>query len=316
MNGVRATSPARGGRVVHGIAAAALVLAAALTASCSPSAAATMSTRTTAAPVAGATRSAFPSVSPTATPTATPTPTPTRIPTAPPRPTSSLTRIAGPAIMSDGDSGVGVRELQARLARAGVFAGAVADDYGPVTRSAVRRYQVRLDLPVTGAVDARTLSTLRSRTTTPTRLEMYPETAARNSATPKGGSASNLDSRCLTGRVLCADKSRNTLSWVVDGTVQMTLSVRFGRPSLPTTNGVWSVYWKDVAHRSSLYNDAPMPYAMFFHGGEAVHYSTDFVAQGYGGPGGSHGCINTRSRARTALLFSEVRVGDKVVVYS
>lgn len=57
-----------------------------------------------------------------------------------------------------------------------------------------------------------------------------------------------------------------------------------------------------------------MPYSMFFHAGEAVH-PTDVVADGYGPPGGSHGCINTRDRARTAQLFHEVRVGDIVVVH-
>jgi len=190
----------------------------------------------------------------------------------------------------------------------------VAGTYGPVTATSVSRYQGRHALPVTGAVDAATWRTLRQHTRTPTEAEMHPEKAVQPPATPVGTPA-GLDSRCLTGRVLCADKSAHRLDWVVDGTVRMTLTVRFGRPSLPTTKGVFAVYWKDIDHTSSIYNDAPMPYSMFFHGGEAVHFSSDFVADGFGGPGGSHGCINTRSRAQTARLFGEVRVGDQVVVH-
>ena len=35
-----------------------------------------------------------------------------------------------------------------------------------------------------------------------------------------------------------------------------------------------------------------MPFAMFFSGGQAVHYSPDFAATGYAGA--SHGCVNIR----------------------
>ena len=35
------------------------------------------------------------------------------------------------------------------------------------------------------------------------------------------------DPRCLTGRVLCIDKTSRTLRWVVDGR-RATMDVRFG----------------------------------------------------------------------------------------
>jgi lipoprotein-anchoring transpeptidase ErfK/SrfK len=63
---------------------------------------------------------------------------------------------------------------------------------------------------------------------------------------------------------------------------------------------------------SSLY-DTPMPFAMFFSGGQAVHYSADFAAVGYNGA--SHGCVNVRDYDAVAWLFDQVQVGDKVVVY-
>jgi lipoprotein-anchoring transpeptidase ErfK/SrfK len=95
--------------------------------------------------------------------------------------------------------------------------------------------------------------------------------------------------------VLCVDKSSRTLRWVVNGQVRKTVDVRFGSK-----------------HVSSLY-DTPMPYAMFFSGGQAVHYSPDFAATGYNGA--SHGCVNVRDRKAVAWLFDQVRLGDRVVVY-
>jgi lipoprotein-anchoring transpeptidase ErfK/SrfK len=56
-----------------------------------------------------------------------------------------------------------------------------------------------------------------------------------------------------------------------------------------------------------------MPFAMFFSGGQAVHYSPDFAAVGYSGA--SHGCVNTRDYDGIAALFDLVAIGDKVVVY-
>ena len=63
---------------------------------------------------------------------------------------------------------------------------------------------------------------------------------------------------------------------------------------------------------STIY-DTSMPLAMFFSGGQAVHYSPDFAANGYNGA--SHGCVNVRDRAAVAWLFDQVRLGDKVIVY-
>ena len=53
--------------------------------------------------------------------------------------------------------------------------------------------------------------------------------------------------------------------------------------------------------------------AMFFSGGQAVHYSPDFVANGYNGA--SHGCVNIRAFKSIRWLFDQVRLGDRVVVF-
>lgn len=31
------------------------------------------------------------------------------------------------------------------------------------------------------------------------------------------------------------------------------------------------MYWKDIDHKGSIYNNAPMPYSVFFNGGTAFH---------------------------------------------
>ena len=122
-----------------------------------------------------------------------------------------------------------------------------------------------------------------------------------------------LDDRCLQGRVVCISKAQRKLALVVDGKIQMQMDVRFGSELTPTRNGVFSVGWKSRNHVSSIYK-TPMPYALFFSGGQAVHYSSDFAARGYNGS--SHGCVNVRDKKKVAALFDSVSEGDKVVVYT
>jgi lipoprotein-anchoring transpeptidase ErfK/SrfK len=121
-----------------------------------------------------------------------------------------------------------------------------------------------------------------------------------------------LDPRCKTGRALCVDKSSNSMRWVIDGEVISTFDVRFGSDELPTREGAFQVFLKSRDHVSSLY-DTSMPLAMFFSGGQAVHYSPDFAATGYSGA--SHGCVNVRDYDGMLALFDQVQVGDKVIVY-
>lgn len=211
----------------------------------------------------------------------------------------------GPALFSQGDSGPDVREIQARLRQIAWFFGDVTDLYGDDTVAAVRGFQAKRMIPVTGAVDRRTLDLLVGMTHEPTADEL-----ANRKPDPADGAP--LDPRCLTGRVLCIDKSSNSLRWVVDGKVLTTVDVRFGSDELPTREGQFSITYKSRDHVSSLYNTS-MPFAMFFSGGQAVHYSPDFAANGYNGA--SHGCVNVRDYDVVASLFEQVNVGDKVIVY-
>jgi peptidoglycan hydrolase-like protein with peptidoglycan-binding domain len=208
----------------------------------------------------------------------------------------------GPALFGPGASGEGVREVQARLVQIAWLFGDVTGTYDDATVAAVRGFQEKREIPVTGEVDQRTLDRLVAMTYQPTREEMH-------NIEPDPGA---LDPRCETGRAMCVDKSTNTLRWVVDGKVLETVDVRFGSDELPTREGQFSVFSKSRDHVSSLY-DTSMPFAMFFSGGQAVHYSPDFAANGYNGA--SHGCVNVRDYDTVAWLFDQVQYGDKVVVY-
>lgn len=231
-----------------------------------------------------------------ASPSRAPSRTPSRTPSARPSPEPST-------LMSVGDRSKRVRELQARLRQIGHFDRSPTGYYGTTTLASVQSFQGKRGLSRTGRTDTVTWDRLLAMTRKPTARELDPP-AARPVAKP--------DARCMKGRVLCISKNSRTLSWMIDGKVVSSMDVRFGSQYTPTRDGVFSVYWKSRHHVSTLY-DSPMPYAMFFSGGQAVHYSSDFAARGYNGA--SHGCVNVRDEGKIASLYGQVRNGDKVVVY-
>jgi peptidoglycan hydrolase-like protein with peptidoglycan-binding domain len=225
--------------------------------------------------------------------------------TDPPSPAPS-TPAPPPALLQRGDTGPKVRILQARLRQIGWYAGKVTNHYGPRTRKAVAGFQAKRRLPVLGYVDRATRDRLRAMTHRPTNDELA------NRVSDGSWTSARLDQRCLTGHVLCIDKASRTLRWVVEGEVRKTMAVRFGAAYTPTREGLFHIGWKSRDHVSKLY-DSAMPFAMFFSGGQAVHYSSDFASRGYSGA--SHGCVNVRDYAGIKWLFDQVHVGDKVVIY-
>ncbi len=246
--------------------------------------------------------------SPTATPApepTTPAPEPKPKPKPEPEPEPEPELVPGPALLSPGDQGDEVRDLQARLRQIDWFNQDVTGTYGDVTRTAVEGFQAKREIPVTGDVDQRTMDRLLAMTSEPTAAELTNQLAS-------GNVPGALDPRCTTGHVLCVDKTSRTLRWVVDGKVQLTVDVRFGSDELPTREGAFSVFAKSRDHVSTIY-DTSMPLAMFFSGGQAVHYSPDFAANGYNGA--SHGCVNVRDYDAIAGLFDQVDIGDPVIVY-
>jgi lipoprotein-anchoring transpeptidase ErfK/SrfK len=267
-----------------------------------PASASPTAAPTTVRPTARLTPTPSHTSSPASSRTPSPTPSGTVAPTSPPAPLPV-------ALYRAGATSEHIRELEARLVALQWLDKKWVDGfYGSTTTSAVKGFQAKRAMPVLGYVDQATWTSLVSRTKTPTHAELYPPKDTTGDTAPV-----TLDSRCMTGRVLCISKSANALSWVVDGLVRARMDVRFGCVSrTPTREGTFAVYAKVIDEWSRLY-DSPMPFAMYFDGGQAVHYSADFAARGYAGC--SHGCVNVRDHAAVKALFSQVRVGDKVVVY-
>ncbi|CAL9571328.1 L,D-transpeptidase family protein [Streptomyces sp. enrichment culture] len=222
-----------------------------------------------------------------------------RGPSSAPPPVRSQARV----LWKGGDTGRDVRELQARLRQVEWLHDGPTGTYDDLTEQAVSGFQGKRGLPRTGSTDAVTWQRLLGMTHEPGKWELY---------LMGGQPAAAPNPRCLTGRVLCISKTSRTLRWMVDGRTVSTTAVRFGSQHTPTREGVFQVYWKSRNHWSTLY-DSAMPYAMFFSGGQAVHYSYDFAAHGYAGA--SHGCVNVRDEGAIADLYAQVRNGDKVVVY-
>lgn len=221
-----------------------------------------------------------------------------------PEPEPAASRTPPPKVLwSRGDRGRDVREVQARLRQLAWLAEGPTGTYDVATVTAVRGFQGKRGLTRTGELDAVTWQRLLSMTHEPVRWELYAF---------GGQPAARPDPRCMTGRVLCVSKTSRTLRWMIDGTTVSVMDVRFGSQYTPTREGVFSVDFKSRDHVSTIYHTS-MPYAMFFSGGQAVHYSADFAARGYAGA--SHGCVNVRDEGKIAALFAQVRTGDKVVVY-
>lgn len=84
------------------------------------------------------------------------------------------------------------------------------------------------------------------------------------------------------------DLSSQTMVVKQYGKVKYRWKISSGRQGYTTPTGRWSAKWLSKNHRSRKYNNAPMPYAVFFHGGYAVH-GTNAIKR-LGAPA-SHGCI-------------------------
>ncbi|MGW5846810.1 L,D-transpeptidase family protein [Streptomyces sp. NPDC055254] len=253
------------------------------------------------APTADASPSASPSTDAKpgdASPSASPSASASTSPSASVKPSPTVKQV-----MANGDDSEQVRELQARLKQLKLMSVAPTGFYGSKTTAAVKTFQSKNGLGATGSVDEPTWKKIQTATKKPTADELRPPAVIEVDAP---------DPRCMEGRVMCISKESRTLAWMIDGKVVSTMDVRFGSENTPTREGVFNVGWKAKDWTSTIYH-TPMPYAMFFSGGQAVHYSADFAARGYNGA--SHGCVNVRDKGKLSALFDQVNVGDKVVVY-
>jgi lipoprotein-anchoring transpeptidase ErfK/SrfK len=84
------------------------------------------------------------------------------------------------------------------------------------------------------------------------------------------------------------DISDQTMLVYVDGTLTYTFPVSTARRGYVTPVGFYGAQWLSPKHRSRKYDNAPMPWAVFFHGGYAVHGTTEIRKLG---KPASHGCV-------------------------
>lgn len=124
------------------------------------------------------------------------------------------------------------------------------------------------------------------------------------------GAVGTLPRACTAvAKAICLDTSQRLLRLVRNGRVVLTTDARFGIPRERTRLGTFSVQRRSPDHFSRLYR-TNMPLALFFSGGQAIHYSPFFARDGYAG--GSHGCVNLRDRDVAQRVYDWAAHGTRV----
>jgi lipoprotein-anchoring transpeptidase ErfK/SrfK len=102
--------------------------------------------------------------------------------------------------------------------------------------------------------------------------------------------------------VVQIDKSSQRMAVSVDGAQRYSRPVSTGRDGYGTPNGVFHPQSMARYYFSRKYYNAPMPHAIFFYYGFAIHGTNDISR--LGGPA-SHGCVRLHP-ANAATLFALV----------
>jgi L,D-transpeptidase catalytic domain len=102
----------------------------------------------------------------------------------------------------------------------------------------------------------------------------------------------------------CIDLAHNK-AWLLRGGVVEygPVPITSGRAGYRTPVGTFRVLSKERVHLSRAFDDAPMPYSVFFIPGIAFHQGSLSVT--------SHGCIHL-SKAAAIRFFGSLRIGDAV----
>ncbi|MGI8815600.1 MAG: L,D-transpeptidase [Pseudonocardia sp.] len=97
-------------------------------------------------------------------------------------------------------------------------------------------------------------------------------------------------------------------AWLLDGgtVILGPVPITSGKKGAATSTGMWTVLWKDRHHKSKEFDDAPMPYSVFFEPGGIAFHTGSLRAQ-------SSGCIHL-ANAAASRFFSHLSVGDGVQV--
>jgi lipoprotein-anchoring transpeptidase ErfK/SrfK len=108
------------------------------------------------------------------------------------------------------------------------------------------------------------------------------------------------------------DLSDQTMNVYVDDQLTYTFKVSTARGGHITPVGRYKAEWLSPRHRSRKYDNAPMPWAVFFHGGYAVHGTTEIKRLGRPA---SHGCVRLHpdNAKHFFSLVKEVGMGNTLI---
>ncbi|MER2264036.1 L,D-transpeptidase [Methylobacterium oxalidis] len=108
------------------------------------------------------------------------------------------------------------------------------------------------------------------------------------------------------------DQSSQRMRVYVDGMLAYDWPVSTARRGFVTPNGSYRVGLMAPMWRSRKYHGSPMPHAMFFRGGYAIHGT---YAVGHLGRRASHGCIRlSPGNARTLFQLTRIYGGARVLI--
>lgn len=111
---------------------------------------------------------------------------------------------------------------------------------------------------------------------------------------------------CPTTTRACMSLSRHRAWLIKNGRVSYGgVPITSGKPGQETPRGLYHVGWKDIDHLSSEFNNAPMPFSVFFNGGIAFHEGSLYEQ--------SNGCVHL-SHSAAVTFYNALHVGDPVFV--
>lgn len=114
---------------------------------------------------------------------------------------------------------------------------------------------------------------------------------------------------CGAAASACVDLSADQAWLMDDGEVTYgPVPLSSGKPGYETPTGNFQVEWKDRDHRSQEYNNAPMPYSVFFTDNGIAFHEGDTNEQ-------SHGCLRLAHDA-AVTFYDQLQPGEGVEVVS
>ncbi|HEU5004511.1 MAG TPA: L,D-transpeptidase family protein [Candidatus Saccharimonadales bacterium] len=214
---------------------------------------------------------------------------------------------ASPARLQPGSNGSSVTVLQQDLhmnVHADYYGSAFDGAFGPLTMSGLQRWQKAEGYRPTGwiVVGSSQWNKLRSEATVE-RLPSYISQTAISAARQSGWAVDASKSPAIVSVLRLNPVTKNV-------TVALSTPVAYAGNidgvQYTTHDGVFHIYAKfgpDFVSRE--YNNAPMPYAACFNGGQCLHYDGLFP---------SHGCIHIPSMSY-ARYINRLPRGTTVVVH-